>query len=180
VSLGLQPVTIGSDAACTIYDRRAAATALRYKLDRGQITCEDVAVGRYETVLPGDVRKVGSLEVQVHAASTRQAPASGQSPQVQAFVLSLSSGQNLQLAKGMRINSTEIPGLNSAGGDSAVAEVQVDPRDVAVLGLKNLSRENWSATKPDKTVHQMPTGRTIRLQKGIHIDFGRVTGEIRA
>ena len=64
--------------------------------------------------------------------------------------------------------------------DPAVGEVVENPRSPGVFGLKNLSQEPWTLTKPDGSVLDVPAGRAAPIIEGNRINFGLVTGEIRA
>ena len=64
VSLGPEPVTIGSDGVeCTVYAPQAPSIALRYHTEQSRIICEDVAQNRTQDVQPGDRRRAGNVEV---------------------------------------------------------------------------------------------------------------------
>lgn len=66
-------------------------------------------------------------------------------------------------------------------GDSEVviAEVVPNPRDPSVWGLKNLTAEKWTITKPDGTVVDVPPEKAAPIVAGNVLNFGPVTGEIR-
>ncbi len=64
--------------------------------------------------------------------------------------------------------------------DPAVGEVLENPRSPGVFGLKNLSQDAWTLTKPDGAVLDVPPGRAAPIIDGNRINFGLVTGEIRA
>lgn len=69
VSLGREPVAIGSDRACKVWARDAEPVAYRYKLEAGRITREDVAGKQSKLVQDGDQAVVGKLTVTVRTAS---------------------------------------------------------------------------------------------------------------
>ncbi|MFO0956817.1 MAG: VWA domain-containing protein [Isosphaeraceae bacterium] len=69
VSLGREPVSVGSDRTCKVWSRDAAPVAYRYKLEAGRITCEDVAGKQTQLVKDGDRRAAGKLTVIVRTAS---------------------------------------------------------------------------------------------------------------
>jgi len=58
------------------------------------------------------------------------------------------------------------------------AEVVTHPADATRLGLKNLTGESWSVTV-DGTVHEVAPGRSVAVNSGTQIHFGKVNGEIR-
>jgi hypothetical protein len=59
-----------------------------------------------------------------------------------------------------------------------LAEVVRHPADARLLGLRNLTGESWSTTV-DGTVHEVPPGRSVAVNTGTRIHFGKVDGEIR-
>jgi Ca-activated chloride channel family protein len=65
VSLGREPVAVGSDRTCKVWARDAAPVAYRYKFEAGRVQCEDVEGRRVEVVSHGDRRTVGKLSVTV-------------------------------------------------------------------------------------------------------------------
>jgi hypothetical protein len=60
-----------------------------------------------------------------------------------------------------------------------VAEVTTHPTDPSVWGLKNVSLERWVTTAPDGTTRDIEPGRSVSLNVGTRIQFGRAEGEIR-
>jgi hypothetical protein len=198
VSLGREPVSIGSDpAACTVYTRNAPPLASRYTLEQGRVVYEDMALG-YRTVLqPGDRRVIGNVTVAVRVAGTpvvaestaqpspavpgahgRISPASVAPGRTHGFSLQLSSGRTLQLVEGTQLSTRDIPGLEPHAANGIVAEVNHNPNDPTVLGLKNLSRRVWSATPARGEQRNVEPGKSVRLAAGTKITFGLIDGEI--
>lgn len=60
-----------------------------------------------------------------------------------------------------------------------VATVARHPVDPNVWGLKNLTGEKWAATNAEGTVRDVEPGRSLTLNVGMRIHFGRSEGEIR-
>lgn len=77
VSLGREPVAVGSDRACKVWSREAPPVAYRYKLEAGKITCEDVTGKQAKVVTDGDRRTAGRLTVTVR---TSRPPRNGPAP----------------------------------------------------------------------------------------------------
>jgi hypothetical protein len=183
VSLGTEPVIIGGDAsACTVYARNAPAVAFRYKLERDQVLCEDVAKGRTFAVQPGNRQVVGNLTVTVRATADAQpSPAAQAAPRASSGGLSLrlSNGKTIQLSDGAKLGTTDIPGLKASISGGAVAEVGRNPNDPTMLGLKNLSSVPWTATLVSRDLRKVEPGRSVRLEAGTKISFGSLEGEIR-
>ena len=63
--------------------------------------------------------------------------------------------------------------------DTPIAEVVENPRVANLFGLRNLSGDNWTLTKPDGSVADVPDGRAAPILDGNKINFGLATGEIR-
>lgn len=61
---------------------------------------------------------------------------------------------------------------------SPVAEIVLHPKDPSIWGLKNLSDEQWSATAPEGKMRDIPPGRSIPLQDGLVIHFGKAEGTV--
>jgi serine/threonine protein kinase len=59
-----------------------------------------------------------------------------------------------------------------------LAEVTRHPSEPDVWGLRNLSRQNWSATTGRGEVKDVGPGRSVTLAVGTRINFGRTEGEI--
>ena len=184
VSLGAEPVSIGGDInGCTVYARDVAGVAFRYKLDHGHITCEDVAKGQIITVQPGHSQPVGNLTVTVKAAGAAAATHVVAPTQVSSagamggFKLRLSTGRSVALADGVKLSTTDVPGLQATSG-TVVAEVGRNPNDPNVLGLKNMSRNGWTATLANRDQLQIAPGRNVRVAAGTKIAFGSVSADI--
>ncbi len=64
--------------------------------------------------------------------------------------------------------------------DEVVAEVVRNPNNPTLFGLKNVTAETWTITKPDGAIVDVPPGRAAPILQGNSINFGPVTGEIRA
>ncbi len=64
--------------------------------------------------------------------------------------------------------------------DTPIAEVVQNPQVPSLFGLRNLTSENWTLTKPDGSVVDVPPKRAASILNGNRINFGRQTGEIRA
>lgn len=60
-----------------------------------------------------------------------------------------------------------------------IAEVVPHPSNPQLFGLKNLTSEPWTLTRPDGSVVDIPPGRAAPLVSGNRINFGTATGEIR-
>lgn len=184
VSLGVEPISVGGDAsACTVYAQNAAPVAFRYKLDQGKITCEDVARGQSTTVQPGYSQVVGNLTVTVKApGATAQATVSTPQPaprSARGYTLRLSTGKSVSLSDGVKLSTSDIPGLQASNG-TTVAEVGRNPNDPNILGLKNLSRSAWTATLANRDRVQVDPGRNVRVATGTKISFGSVSADIQS
>ncbi len=70
-------------------------------------------------------------------------------------------------------------GQSSVAEEKCVAEVVQNPQNPALFGLRNLTTEAWTMTKPDGVIVDVPPGRTAPILQGNTINFGLVNGEIR-
>ena len=188
VNLGTETVSIGSDAkACTIYARNAPPVAFRFRLDRGQILCEDVPTGTIRQFQPGDLQQVGNLAVVARAAGApaglAERPSASQevppSPQVQAQFSLYIKRRMIPLTNGTQLMANDLPGLESQRADGVVAQVNSNPNDPRILGLQNCSHRVWVATLASGEQKQVASGRSIKLAVGTKINFSSVEGEIR-
>lgn len=62
---------------------------------------------------------------------------------------------------------------------TALAEVTPHPTNPTLMGLKNLSSETWTLTKPDGAILDVPPGRNAPLVIGNKLLFGPVHGEVQ-
>lgn len=63
---------------------------------------------------------------------------------------------------------------------SPIADVAQNPDHPTLLGLRNMTSEAWTLTRPDSSIVDVPPGRSVPILSGNKINFGPVTGEIRA
>lgn len=194
VSLGSQPIAIGSDSEnCTIYARNAPPVALRYRLQEGKIFCENLSTNSSYQIQPGDRETVGNLTIVVSAATPQPSPPvantyaelpspsppspepSDKAPkqfslQVKRRAIALSIGTDLQ--------PQDLPGLEPSAGSRVVAQVTQNPQDPSILGLQNCTNRSWTATLPNGQQREIKPGRNLKLSAGTQIDFGPIKGEI--
>ncbi len=63
--------------------------------------------------------------------------------------------------------------------EEVVAEVTQKPDDPGRWGLRNLTREKWTFTRPDGATVDVPPGASVPLRTGNTVNFGVARGEIR-
>jgi len=178
VSLGPEPVSIGSDAnACTIYLRKAPPVACRFKLQDGRIHCQDAISGAEETLQPGEQKQIGDVRVLVRAAGAFTIAKTLPPATDGKFSLHLPD-RRISLSLATRLTAHEIPGLEAQSSNDVVAEVNSNPNDPGMMGLQNCSRRSWEVLLTDGTRRTIESGRSIKLAAGTKIDFGVVQGEI--
>ena len=68
ISLGSEPVSVGSGRGSTVYVHDAPPRAFVFRFEGARILAEDVATGRTEEMKPGETRKAGSVDLVVRAA----------------------------------------------------------------------------------------------------------------
>src|SRR5688572_27802510 len=83
-----------------------------------------------------------------------------------AFVLRLSGGREIVLGQGAQLRAADFPSSEIAGSGGVVAEVACHPKDPSLLGLKNLSRQPWTAVVPNGERRNVEMGRSIALHSG--------------
>ena len=188
LTLGPEPLRIGSDVHCEIYVPGMPAIACVYRFENGQLLCDDRLNHRNGRVASGVVNAIGHLTVTPWAEGEqgRQGVSTNSifgGPERHASniesILELADGRQFALASGSRLSPKEIRGLEPAGGDNSVAEISSHPSQPGVFGLKNLSQRAWHATLVSGRQVQIDPGRSIRLDAGVRIDFGAAEGTIR-
>ncbi len=80
---------------------------------------------------------------------------------------------------GARLYERQAPGTRASRGDGVVAEVNANPNDPGVLGIKNLSEQMWQVTTVDGERRDLVPGRSVRLMRGMRILMGDLSAEIR-
>lgn len=63
---------------------------------------------------------------------------------------------------------------------SPIGEISQSPYNPALLGIRNLTSEAWTLTRPDGSIIDVPPGRSAPILAGNKINFGPATGEILA
>jgi hypothetical protein len=187
LTLGPEPVRIGSDAHCEVYVANVPPVACEYRFENGQIFCDDRLNHRNGRVASGVAVAIGPVTVTPWAAGEQiYQETSGNSifegPERRAgikSILELVDGKQFVLAKGARLSTKDIRGLESIEGDGSVAEVSSHPSEPGVFGLKNLSQKVWRATLASGRQMHIDPGRSVRLEAGLRIDFGAAEGTIR-
>lgn len=187
VSLGSQPVSIGSDPKlCTIYVHNAPPVALRYQFKQGQVMCDNIPSSTTHLLQPGDKQTLGIVTIVLCAANSLPQPnLSAQNfpktrPQpLHHFCLHVKY-QDIPLKDGAQLRGKDIPGLEPQVAGGFVAQVDHNPQEPTILGLKNCSQRVWIATLTSGEQKQIQSGRTIKLVAGTKINFGSVVGEIRS
>ena len=61
--------------------------------------------------------------------------------------------------------------------ETVVGEVVQNPNNPNIWGIKNLTKENWTYSKPDGTQIPVGEGRSAAIAKDVKIDFGQLKGE---
>ena len=84
----------------------------------------------------------------------------------------------IDLYLGRKITTSEIRGLASSEANGIVAEVNQNPRDPSILGLKNFSTSTWYVVMASSVSVRVVFGQSVKLTHGTRIHFGTVEGEI--
>jgi len=96
-----------------------------------------------------------------------------------AFVLRLASGTTVHLKEGVTLRADDLLDLKTTSADGVFAEVNRNPTDPTILGLKNLSQQTWTATLADGSQRQVESSKSIRLTNGTTINLGPVVSAVR-
>jgi RsiW-degrading membrane proteinase PrsW (M82 family) len=80
---------------------------------------------------------------------------------------------------GARLYERQVPGGKSPRDDGVLAEVNANPRDPGVLGLKNLTAQTWLVTTSLGQTRELAPGRSIRLEAGLTIRIGDSVAHVR-
>lgn len=177
VSLGGEPVTVGSDARATIYARGAPGLAYRFRFKDADVLCEDVPAGRTTTLAEGDSRRVGNLVIHVRGmAGGRPADAAAGA----GVRLVMPGRKPVNLRVGTTLAADDVPGLVPRTARSPVAEVVRNPKRPDVIGLRNLSTRTWRHLGSAGTAAEVPPGKPVEIRPGSRLDFGAVTASIDA
>jgi len=188
LTLGSDPVRIGSDAHCEVYVANAPAIACVYRFENGELLCDDRLNHRTGRVASGVASNIGRITVIPWATDENNRRKISMKPAFESAqrdagskqaVLELANGEQFVLASGARLSPKDVSGLEPAGGDGPVAEVSSHPSEPGVFGLKNLSQRTWRAALVSGRHVQIDPGRSIRLDAGVRIDFGRTEGTIK-
>jgi RsiW-degrading membrane proteinase PrsW (M82 family) len=87
------------------------------------------------------------------------------------------SGNTVGLYLGTYLFESDVPGSRSQARNGMIGEVNSNPKDPTILGLKNLSNRPWSVTAAGRSNSVSP-GQSTRLVVGAQIDFGSAKGKI--
>jgi hypothetical protein len=168
VTLGSAAVTIGSDhKLASLVVHGAPPLALRYRVAKNRVLCEDVATGSTSEAFPGHRRQLGSVSIAVCSAATvRQS----------GCTLRLADGKSIPLGIGMPLTPDDLPGLEPQGTDRTVALVSARPNDPHTLLLRNRSRQTWKTRDRHGASGEVEPGRGVELTAGMQIDFGPLRG----
>ncbi len=80
---------------------------------------------------------------------------------------------------GARLYERQAPGAVSSGGDNVVGEVNANPNDPSMLGIKNLSTAMWRVTTERGEEREIATGRSVRLTRGMTLRIGDLVARVR-
>jgi hypothetical protein len=190
LTLGPEPLRIGSDAAhCALYVKDVPAIACSYRFADGRVICDDkinnrigpvpfgvpMVIGRV-TVTPFGSGTGSAMEVSSQGGASALAGREGGSQ----WVLSIRGGREFTLVDGARLSAADVRSLEPRERNGWVAEVFRNPENPAVVGLKNLSRQQWRATFAAGRQVEIDPGRSLRLETGTSISFGKTEASIRS
>lgn len=114
------------------------------------------------------------------AAATRAATAAVPSPAANSItwadasdtlVIQIGSAR-VPVTIGARLYERQTPGATSSKGDGIVGEVNANPNDPSILGVRNLSNQIWQVTTETGQRRELQPGRSIHLTRGTRIQLG--------
>lgn len=108
---------------------------------------------------------------------TSAAATSGAAAAARPTVLIRYGQQVLPLFEGRRLSVTDLPGIQSGAQGTMLAEVVRNPRNPAILGLRNWSSAPWRVTPAAGAPIQIQHGSAVKLATGTRITFGDGTPE---
>jgi RsiW-degrading membrane proteinase PrsW (M82 family) len=80
---------------------------------------------------------------------------------------------------GARLYERQAPGAESINADNIVAEINANPSDPSMLGIKNLSTQVWQVTTDKGEQRDLVTGRSVRLTRGTQIRIGDLVAYVK-
>jgi hypothetical protein len=83
------------------------------------------------------------------------------------------------VAPGARLYERQTPGARSMNNDNVVAEVNANPNDASMLGIKNLSNQSWEVVTESGEKRQLASGRSVRLARGTRIQIGDLVAVVK-
>ncbi|MGH7834129.1 MAG: PrsW family glutamic-type intramembrane protease, partial [Candidatus Binatia bacterium] len=87
------------------------------------------------------------------------------------------AGRTIPLYLGTTLREADVPGLRAQTGSGPIAEVNSNPNDPTIMGLKNLSSGPWTVTINGRA-NTVNSGQSARLAIGTQINFGSADGKI--
>ena len=183
ITLGDQPVTIGSDAnAATVQVPGLAGIAGAFSLQSDQIFYQDFVTGITRPVRVGEEEILGNVTIapcsrtQLKSAPvfTSGVPNTSSPARLRLHL----PGQTFRLVASDRIEYTSLSARGSRDPE-LLGEVNPVLNGQGGSSLRNVSREDWTVTAPDGTARLIQPGQSVRVVAGTQIDFGRMTGDIR-
>jgi RsiW-degrading membrane proteinase PrsW (M82 family) len=123
------------------------------------------------------------------AAVAPTAPGASRSSPVPAHSITYDDGPNalvleigaarIPVAIGTRLFERQAPGTRSSAGDSVIGEINANPKEPDVLGIKNLSQQIWHVTTLEGERRELASGRSVRLLRGMRILIGDLYAEVK-
>jgi hypothetical protein len=159
ISLGSQPVSVGSGSDSTVYVYGAPARAFVFRFDGGRILAEDAVTGRTEEMKPGETRRAGSVDLVVRAAIG--APS---------LPLSVTSGSTAKPA----MRTPSVPA--DASGSAARTGVPSSSRASHTQPLSQRAAVPARKTSSGPLVLRMSHGSEVRLTAGQRMSGREIPG----
>jgi hypothetical protein len=95
------------------------------------------------------------------------------------FVLKIGPLRTPALAPGVRIEP-EMLGISDPEVARPIGQVETNPHDPKLVGLRNRSTRSWRAKLPNGEAAEVPPGKAVQLACGLVITFGKIQGVVEA
>lgn len=156
------------------------AKARELSPNRGALMVSQL-VDSLSRIIPGGVKAVAPMPQTLTATTPVARPAPQESMTWNdSNVLFIEIGTaRIPVTPGARLYERQAPGAESMNADNIVGEVNSNPNDPNVLGIKNVSTQTWHVTTVSGEKRELATGRSVRLTRGMHIRIGDLSAIVK-
>jgi RsiW-degrading membrane proteinase PrsW (M82 family) len=167
---------------CTLIMKAREISPNRSQLVASQIIDRMAAGLSRSQLVPQGFGQPGASAVPPSAARPSSTPVPAYSitydDGVDTLVIEIGTSR-VPVALGTRLFERQAPGTRSSRGDSVIGEINANPKEPDVLGIKNVSEQIWHITTQDGERRELVPGRSVRLLRGMRILIGDLVAEIK-